>query len=449
MTDRNAKTILIIQWHRETHAAITKGLEEKGFRVSIDIIGNGKGLNTELKNKADLIIVCSCENILKYLSEKNPEIFSEQAVPVILIFDYARGKKCPYADNMPVYACFDKDSTHGMIADTAQLALRWSRKKSREHMHEFLINGMFEGLYVIDFEGNIIEVNDGAARTLGYTKEEILKKGLFEIDCLISPEGIKNLAATMPMDEIQIFETIHRKSNGEEIPVEIYSSIVNYMGRKTILSMARDITVRREMETKIKNQLAEKEILIKAIHHRIKNNIASITALLSIQMSQTDNGQVRDALVKALGRIQCMQILYETLLQNYDMPFKRYLESLMNAIMDMYQTGIQIAVNNNIQDIVLKETMFFPLGVVFEEILTNIMKYAFQNMSHGKIDISMTENDGIVKLEIQDDGVGLPENFDAKIGFGIRIINIMSEQLNGEFSISNRNGTRALFTFRI
>ncbi|MHC3129403.1 MAG: PAS domain S-box protein [Candidatus Bathyarchaeota archaeon] len=126
-------------------------------------------------------------------------------------------------------------------------ALRESEEKFRE-----LLNGMNDTVWVIDFDGNIIDVNDAAVEVLGYSREEFHSMGLTGIDSNLDPEKIKGLVEGMPADEVQVFETAHTTKDGKKIPVEISSSLVTYHGKQAILSIARDITERKRAREKLR-----------------------------------------------------------------------------------------------------------------------------------------------------------------------------------------------------
>jgi len=129
----------------------------------------------------------------------------------------------------------------------AEEALRESEEKYRE-----LLNGMNDTVWVIDFDGNIIDVNDSAVEVMGYSREELLSMGLTGIDSNLDPEEIKGLVEGIPSDEIQVFETAHTTKDGKTIPVEISSSLVTYRGKQAILSIARNITERKQIEQQLK-----------------------------------------------------------------------------------------------------------------------------------------------------------------------------------------------------
>ncbi|HRD18417.1 MAG TPA: PAS domain S-box protein, partial [Candidatus Marinimicrobia bacterium] len=136
----------------------------------------------------------------------------------------------------------------GTVEDiTARKKAEEELRESEKHYRE-LIDGMIETVWIIDFNGDLMDVNRTATEVLGYTKEELLKIGLFGIDSSLRREDIKTLARSMPKDKIQIFETTHKTKEGKSIPVEIYSSLIDYHGQPAILSIARDITERKQAE---------------------------------------------------------------------------------------------------------------------------------------------------------------------------------------------------------
>jgi PAS domain S-box-containing protein len=134
----------------------------------------------------------------------------------------------------------------------AEEKLRESEKKYRD-----LINAMNDTVWVIDFDTAILDVNNAAVNMLGYTREELLSMKIPDIDSELKPEQIRGLAGNMPKDKVQIFETWHKTRDGRKLPVEVSSSLVSYMGKTVIMSIARDITERKRAEQAIR--LSEKK----------------------------------------------------------------------------------------------------------------------------------------------------------------------------------------------
>jgi PAS domain S-box-containing protein len=120
--------------------------------------------------------------------------------------------------------------------------------KERESEYKRLVDGMNDTVFVIDFDGRFIEVNNAAVDVLGYSREELLAKGPTDIDPHLSAEEIGSLIEGMRMGETQVFETQHLKKSGEIIPVEVSSSLVTYQGKPAILSVVRDLTERKRVE---------------------------------------------------------------------------------------------------------------------------------------------------------------------------------------------------------
>jgi len=198
----------------------------------------------------------------------------------------------------------------------------------------------------------------------------------------------------------------------------------------------------------------EKEIILKETHHRIKNNIASIGSLLSLQIRLTNNTEAKSILQNATGRIESMQIIYEKLLltnKYTNISVKEYLFSLIDEIMNLFPNKEKPEINKKIDDFFLDTKYLIPLGIIINELLTNIMKYAFTKQTSRLVEIRVTETKGKVSLIIQDNGKGLPDGFDLtdSDGFGLTLIKMLSQQLYGTFAFENDNGTKSTLEFVI
>ncbi len=139
-------------------------------------------------------------------------------------------------------------SVIGIIRDITERVRMEKKLKESERKYRELINGMNDTAWVIDFEGNFLDVNDAAVQVLGYSRKELLSMGPADIDSSLDKEKIMGLVKSMKTDEVQVFETTHTTKGGKKIPVEISSSLVSYQGEQAILSVARDISERKEAE---------------------------------------------------------------------------------------------------------------------------------------------------------------------------------------------------------
>ena len=216
----------------------------------------------------------------------------------------------------------------------------------------------------------------------------------------------------------------------------------------------QDITERKHAEAEIKKQLAEKEVLLKEVHHRIKNNIASISGLISLRLQSINHPQAIAVLKDTNSRVDSMRILYDKLLltEDYDdLSVKNYLDDLTETIVALFPGKAKVKLDRQIADFNLNAKRLFPLGIIINELLTNIMKYAFINRKIGRIEITLTLEKKHVRLTIQDNGVGLPAGFDIEQskGFGLLLVKMLSQQLGGSFSMEKRKGTRCTLKFDI
>ena len=257
-------------------------------------------------------------------------------------------------------------------------------------------------------------------------------------------------------DRYEIEHRIVRRPNGEVRNVHEKCEHFRDASGMIIRSvgMVQDITERKRAEEEIKRQLAEKEILLKEVHHRIKNNIASISGLISLRMQSVTNPAAVAVLKEAIGRVNNMRLLYDKMLLNEnhkDIPVKNYLEDLIDTILALFPDQAKIKLDKRIAAFQLDAKRLFPLGSIINELLTNTMKYAFINRKTGLIKIFLAKVDNHVTLTFQDNGIGLPAGFDIEQskGFGLMLVKMLSGQLGGSFSMEKGKGTRCKVEFDI
>jgi PAS domain S-box-containing protein len=216
----------------------------------------------------------------------------------------------------------------------------------------------------------------------------------------------------------------------------------------------QDISERKWAEEEIKRQLAEKELLLREVHHRIKNNFASIGGLLSLHMQASTSPEAVAALQDAIGRVDSMSLLYEKLLLGEDFrdaSVKNYIESLATSVVSLFPDLAKVKLNLDVVDFKLDPKRLFPLGIIINELLTNIMKHAFAGKKSGTITLTLAKDGARVRLNLEDNGVGLPVGFasSASKGFGLTLVKMLSKQLGGSFTIARDKGTRCTVTFDV
>jgi PAS domain S-box-containing protein len=215
-----------------------------------------------------------------------------------------------------------------------------------------------------------------------------------------------------------------------------------------------NITDRKKAEEEIRKQLSEKEILLREVHHRVKNNIANIQSLLSLQAGSTANVEVKAALQEAISRVQSMRVLYEKLLSSdtlHEVSIKNYMEDLIDSLVMAYDPGKCIAIEKKIEDFRIEARKAFFAGIIVNELLTNVFKYAFRHREKGRVSVSIDKEEGSMTLIIQDNGNGFDERAldHNSPGFGHTIVRMLAEQLDGTYSSGNEDGARSVVRFGI
>jgi len=224
-------------------------------------------------------------------------------------------------------------------------------------------------------------------------------------------------------------------------------------GRLVRLEIATDITQIKLAENKIENLLEEKDMLLKEVHHRIKNNMAVLRSLLRMQIKASDNALAKTALQDAVSRIESMGTLYDKLYKSehyQDVSSKTYLGKLIDEIYHMFPNWQSVKIESNIDDYTMTVKEIFPLGLILNELITNAMKYAFPENRKGMIQITLAKTNRNVTLSFKDDGIGLPDSNDIKqLGFGLKLLDILTAQMNGNYLIKRNNGTEFIIRFTI
>ena len=198
--------------------------------------------------------------------------------------------------------------------------------------------------------------------------------------------------------------------------------------------------------------LSEKEILLKEVHHRIKNNMNTVSSLLSLQARTISEPSAIRALEDARYRILSMSVLYDKLYHSADfseLAIKGYLSTLIDEVVANFPNGKGVRTEKNIQEFNFDSKRLQLLGIIINELLTNIMKYAFNGKERGLITVSVTNVNGHVAISVQDDGIGMPESvsFENSTGFGLQLVQALIQQIDGVIRIDRGNGTKIVLEF--
>jgi two-component sensor histidine kinase len=268
-------------------------------------------------------------------------------------------------------------------------------------------------------------------------------------------EVYRDLWDTINSGEVWRGNFKNRKKNGELYwEAAIISPVKNEQGETiNYIAIKDDITERKKSEERISSLLQEKELLLRETHHRVKNNMNTVYGLLYMQADEVKDPVSRTILKDAACRVQSMMLLYDKLYQSEninELNIKDYIPPMIEEITGIFDPRIPVKRKIIVDDIVLNAGTISALGIIINELITNSMKYAFDNVSEGLIHLEVTQKDNEVTVIYQDNGPGLPESFsfDDSEGFGMQLIKMLVQQIKGTIEIKKGESGRIIIRFR-
>ena len=206
----------------------------------------------------------------------------------------------------------------------------------------------------------------------------------------------------------------------------------------------------RRKSNLIASKNAENELLLKEIHHRVKNNLEIVSSLLSLQSAQIDDDSIKDAMMESQNRVKSIGIVHQKLYQGTNLgaiEMKDYFINLSESILDSFGAEDRITLEFAMDSLDIDIDTAVPIGLIVNELLTNTIKYAFPHSEKGKVLIKLEKSStGILRLEVTDNGIGKSGVIQGT-GFGGQLISLLTRQLNGTMKESNNNGTQVIFDF--
>ncbi len=216
----------------------------------------------------------------------------------------------------------------------------------------------------------------------------------------------------------------------------------------------KEIAYRTETEARIQESLAEKEVLLKEVHHRVKNNLQIITSLLNLQINQSKDTGLIEGLRESQGRVRAMALIHEKLYQSDDLAqisMSSYISSLTNALSTSYRIAPEkVVIQVETANIRLDLDSAIPCGLIINELITNSLKYAFPDDSKGEIQVFFKEpQDGNYILIVKDNGVGLPHGLipEKVSSLGLKLVSSLVRQIEGELKVTNEVGVNYEISF--
>ncbi len=339
------------------------------------------------------------------------------------------------------------------VRKRAEQALKESEEKFRS-----IVENVNDIIYAVRPDGVFTYVSPNWREMLGHGAEEVIGRSFSEFvhpeDVRLCAEFLEKVLTTGEKQSGVEYRVAHKNgtwrwhfSNGSPIK-DAGNRTLSYIG------VARDVTERRQAEQDLKNALAEKEILLKEIHHRVKNNMQTIASLLYKQQRHTDDENAKMILEDSIGRVKSMALIHERIYRSQNLArinLSDYLHDFAGKLFKAYaQKSADVSLQIRADDVYLPVDKSIPVALIVNELVTNALKYAFPKHRPGTVRIECAESNGEITLKAGDDGVGLPENISVERArsLGLYLVyNLAVRQLGGRLHINKERGTEFVIRF--
>jgi two-component system response regulator len=449
------KRVLVVEDDLSTAELISRTLQHSGYAVEI-----AGGVEAGLKALRDNSSTCYDALLLDYrLPDGEPWQVADAAlaripeVPVIFVTGMndetvaIEALRRGFADYVK-----KADGFWNELPAILERVARLSRIKGRLDETSALMRAIVEHstdlVAVYSGEGKLVYVSPVCHTLLGRNSEELFGRSWMEI---VVPEDRSHLLEMFARLE----ENAHQESvlrcrhkDGSFSWVEARAERLQPItaAQPMIVLTLHDVTAQRAHEEKMASSLREKEVLLREIHHRVKNNLQVIQSLLRMRARLLPEGEARAAMESTVQRIHAMGLAHEHLYQREDLArlsLSGYLRELFNrAVASSAAQADQILLRLDAEDLLLSLELAIPFGLLANELIANCFKHGFPEGRRGTIALSVHRVDGVVRLMVSDNGIGLPESFnpDTCPSMGLKLAASLAHQLGGTLRFTNDNG---------
>jgi PAS domain S-box-containing protein len=474
MGDVRQRTILLVESDAGASTLEQGRLQSLGYRVAVATGAEGA---VELLRKGqcgfDLVLLDADPERGRQGLENAAPILEVAALPLVILAAGLDADLVARTEAIPHYGFVEKGSSEALLDATIRTALRLFRDAGGSGKAEYhpparpdpgeafrafyhdIVETIQDLVWQIDAEGRFVYLNPAWERVLGYSLDEMLGRPFTDFqDEAYAERDRRALASILAGQAVQGFDTVYRGKDGREIHL-VFNAKCHTDARGAALGArgsAYDLTARLEAEERIAVLLEEKELILKEVHHRVKNNMSTVCSLLFVQANLQEEGRARDILQDASTRVQSMSVLYDQLYRSGkggDLSLAAYFPALLDQIVALFPERAKLRIETELEDIRIGSKKLSALGIIVNELVTNSMKYAFEGRSEGRISLSAARREGRIEVVYADDGTGLPEGttLATSPGFGLQLVAGLVSQLDAVVSIERKGGTSFTLTF--
>jgi len=460
----DAGLVLIVEDNADMNAFIRQSLKAR-YRTASAFNGQ-EGLEMALRLKPDLILtdmmmpLVTGDRMVREM-RLHPEL---DEVPVIMLTAKADDDARLSLLREGVQDYITKPFSVQELLAKAENLIKNSKRHAavlRENQKRF--QATFEqaavGIAHVGLDGRWLLVNNKLCSITGYSPEEIRLLSFQDITHPDDLDADLALVAQVLSGEIKTYSIDKRyvRKTGEHAWVCLTVSLVRDDAGEPqyFISMVEDIQARKNSEEALRRSLAEKETLLKEIHHRVKNNLQIITSLIALQFDDASGPEEADRAGQLSARIRSMALIHEQLYKSGSLTaidMAPYIASLVDSVTAAFSTRVgMVEAHVNAEPVTLGIDSAVPCGLLLNELVTNALKHAFADGRNGMLGVSLSARDGRAVLVVQDDGPCFPESLDMdeSQNLGLQLVSELTRQLRGELRMSCAPGARMELSFPI
>jgi len=453
------KNLLIVEDEGVTALEIQNKVEEWGYSV-VDVVSSGEeAVKVALDKRPDLILMDIVLNDKLNGIEAAKIIKNSYDIPIIYLTAYGDEKTLEKAKKTFPQAYLLKPFSEKELKLTIEMGIykhnMETKLKRSEEKYRTLAENAHDMIYIISLEDRVDYVNKYAADLFGQKTEDLigkLRQNLFPMD-------ISEIQRAR-IDKAVETETAVRTESKITFPKRemwLDTSLIPLKDKNkkiyAVMGISRDITRQKTIEDALRSSLNQKELLLREIHHRVKNNMQIISSLINLQSDYATDDVTIKMFEDSKNRIRSMALIHEKLYQSEDISiidFSSYIKSLTSKLLEFYGLKTRlISINVISEDITLSIDSAIPCGLIVNELVSNSIKHAFPEMRKGNINIGMHKIGDVNVLSVEDDGVGFPEEIDFRSSesLGLQIVQTLTLQLEGDIKLQKNGFTKFTICF--
>lgn len=311
-----------------------------------------------------------------------------------------------------------------------------------------------DAIVLVDAVDSVVVANEPAATMFGYARQDLLGKSLKAL-VLERPRRERAMPKSGPLERSRApkIDQFGRRADGTRFPVEVRLYPMRSAEPGLRYVSIRDISEQRRADAKLRASLREKEILLREVHHRVKNNLQIVSSMLRLQRDQLTDPKALELFTESQMRVRSIALFHEKLHRSSDLASidsAEYLRGIATGLFSTYGVSVdRIALSVTTQGVSLGMDSALLCGLIVNELVSNSLKYAFPDRTAGKIEISLHREGRVTVLGVVDDGVGLPDGAlrGRGGGLGLKLVRTLVQQMHGAIRLESGGGTRLFARF--